>query len=133
MKEVQNNFTHYSKIKTMENKTIQQRAEEYAGSNYVWPKNKKGETVTQVVGQKNPPFYKKQTQPMIKAYTTGATEQAAIMQPEIDRLQERVKELEEGFEAIYNSPFPFNYREYISWAETARSTAKQLLTKTQTP
>lgn len=52
---------------------ITREAEDYAKTQYVWPLNKHGEKMIQPVGHINPPFYKKQTAPLVKAYIAAAT------------------------------------------------------------
>lgn len=54
-------------------KLIEDEAVKYADENYVWPKNKKGEDMCQLVGHANPPFYKKQTTKIKLGYIAGAT------------------------------------------------------------
>jgi hypothetical protein len=70
---------------------INREAEEYAKSQYVWPLNKHGEKMTQMVGQVNPPFFRKQIEPIKKHYAVALRSERLKHKAEIQALCQKVE------------------------------------------
>jgi hypothetical protein len=72
---------------------INREAEEYAKSQYVWPLNKHGEKMTQMVGQVNPPFFRKQIEPIKKHYAAAITSERLKHRAEIQAYRDGLNKI----------------------------------------